>query len=612
MGPNNMTQAEAKAGKSQSGANKVSEEKGKKKSNGHHPRQSKQNQQKQQQQQQKSPNTQDKSKANLAEGSPPSDSPQDGSLDMNGKSTQSNTNNNTAICSNLNEFSERAKELKDDINKALERQANMQIIEQPLKVTQLLDTILELSGSGKLDEANGTSHDTEKDESRSEQSTECDQNDGIKLPKGEHHLVEANRQKESCGLDTITVESNESSQLVHDESRSMSSSDRNNSNCEEISEKNAKNRPKIGNKSSGNISPSSLKINPIKDDILSNEFEPLTAKLDADTKYAALFASLQRHFTSAPDLLEPICKKLIHLSDQNDRLSSECIQYKSENQKLLVIKEKLENLSRELQKANNLIRIESLDLIKAEQGKAKEQTAKIQSTLSGVIKLFDENQQRNMNLRQENVDLQSRLKSLLEHCDNWEKSVEAALKQRDIENRLIKTELAKSNLIKNEEREKFLGEKQELLRVLSMMQEQQHRIEGQEAKLRSDLSSYASKYDECQAVISKGMSKFQTESKRMLKQLEQSRHDYVSLLSKYEVTTKKVGQLLEEKKHWSESMSKANKKIETLEKLCRALKADTVGRNDEISSKPSSDFGGNEQKSVIIDNNDNKGDKLQN
>lgn len=167
-----------------------------------------------------------------------------------------------------------------------------------------------------------------------------------------------------------------------------------------------------------------------------------------------------------------------------------------------------------------------------------------------------------MSLRQENQDLQTKLKSLSQFCDKWEKQVEVALRQKDIENRLIKTELAKANLLKNEEKEKFLSEKHELLQILSMMQEQQHRIEGQEAKLRNDLSNYASKYDECQAVISSGMNRFQSESKIMLQQIEKSKQDYKVLLSKY----------LGEKQHWNKTMNLANKKVEMLEKLCRALK----------------------------------------
>lgn len=138
-------------------------------------------------------------------------------------------------------------------------------------------------------------------------------------------------------------------------------------------------------------------------------------------------------------------------------------------------------------------------------------------------------------------------------------------------NQSIRTQLAKIDLSKDDDRPKFLSEKQELLKLLAMMQEQQKKMEGQEAKLREDLSSYANKYDECKAVISKGMDKFQAESKLMMKQIEKSRSEYRALLSKYEVASKRLTQLLTEKQSWERQLKTANKKVEALEKLCRAL-----------------------------------------
>ena len=316
-----------------------------------------------------------------------------------------------------------------------------------------------------------------------------------------------------------------------------------------------------------------LNTDQVYQNIVNNDFKLLDARLDSDSKLAVLSSSLKKNFDADPTLFKSICKKLIELSEHNNYLSKQCQMFESENHKLVTVKEKLSALCRELQKSNNTVRIESLNLIKEERDRAKEQTSKIQSTLSSVIKLFDENQQRNSSLRTENAELQTKLRSLIEHCDNWEKSIEAVLKQRDLESRLLKTELAKANLSANVEREKFLNEKKELLRVLAMMQEQQRKIEAQEARLKSDLSTYANKYDECQTTISKEMGKLHTESNKMLKQLEKSRKDYLGLLAKYETSNKKIKQLLEEKLRWDKTLKASNKKVETLEKLCRALRA---------------------------------------
>lgn len=335
------------------------------------------------------------------------------------------------------------------------------------------------------------------------------------------------------------------------------------------------------NKQLGSKPPSKFPVNVVNKDTrtldpltASGCFEPLAARLDQKSRFFALKSSLDKHFVKAPELLEPICSKLVVLTRQIDQLNLENERQQQEIIKLRLLKEKLGDLCRELQKSNNQIRIESLSLIKLEQHKAKEQADKIQSTLAGVMNLFDENQQRNLALKQENVDLQTKLKALLEHCENWEQCVNTGIKQRDIENKLLKTELVRLNLVRAEEQERFVKEKQDLLRAIENMRTQQSRVEANEAKLRSDLTSYASKYDECQEIIQNGLGKFQAESKRMLKQIEKSRQDYVALLNKYETSNVKIKQLLEEKQHWITSNAQANKKLETLGRLCRSLKSE--------------------------------------
>lgn len=561
------------------------------------------------------------------------------SLNPTSSSTSRSNDNTVNICSTLEDFSRIAQELKADINRALAKQASHQNTDQPVEVVNLKNDILKLSGlepggasengheevdtspessvqqgsasdcgaeSGQVvvndnpssDKGNESdvaspsclpdpsSRSTSKDLNESSQEkrgpTTTNSGDNAESPCGKSQTDEKETDPASKGYKSDSVLNNALDKLKLSDHKENSQSPGDGGSKSQM----PRDLPQAGSTVPNN---GAEKANDKPIGITPEEFAPLNARLDFQSKLVTLTSSLQSHFLGAPHLLDPICRKLVTMSDSNSHLVLTCENYRDENRKLLLVKQKLENLCRELQKSNNEIRIESLDLIKAEQGKAKEQTTKIQSTLSGVIKLFDENQQRNMSLRQENQDLQTKLKSLLDHCDNWEKSIEAALRQRDIENRLLKTELAKANLLKNEEQEKFLGEKQELLQILSMMQEQQHRIEGQEAKLRSDLSSYASKYDECQAVISKGMNRFQTESKRMLKQIEKSRQDYKVLLTKYENTNKRTTQLLEEKQEWHRSLNVANKKIETLEKLCRALsdRKQEAKNGESIANNPS-------------------------
>lgn len=445
----------------------------------------------------------------------------------------------------LESYAKKTQELKQDIKDALDRQSNINSVDDnPMEISQLRSEILSMSQIGQ--DRSGSVSTGAEDHSNPPADETSQMSDSVQIDAKQREAIDNSV-----------------------EGIALAPSD-------------ARGEPNIIDNSPNDVAISvALNENELDTSAISttetkaaneSEFELLKAKLDQDSKYAALLASLQQQFGELPKALEPICRRLVAMSEENDFLRSDLNSCNIEKNKLISVKQKLENLCRELQKSNNAIRIESFDLIRLEQAKAKEQAAKIQSTLSGVIKLFDDNQQRNMALRQENHELQNRLKALLSHCDNWEKSTETALKQRDIENRLMRTELAKANLLRSEDKEKHLSEKQELLQIMSLMQEQQHRIEGQEAKLRSDLSSYATKYDECRVVISKGMSKFQQESCRMLKEIEKSKQDYKALLVKYEASTKRVSQLLEERRQWDQAAGLANRKVETLEKLCRALR----------------------------------------
>lgn len=520
----------------------------------------------------------------------------------------------------LDKFAKRAEELTKDICDTLERQSTHEIDEQPAQVNQLKDEVIRLSNLASNLAVTEDVRDFQQS-SQTENGSEAQVDDKVgsvgsspekekilttKSGQGElvdearnvqevvatsANLMHKHNSSQENGFNDLNHSTSDTSQQKGDEgvSKLLNSDDKLIKGLESIcAQKNGVGSSQV---KSTNTSPKQQRADQVKTakhtdksiplNISSQEFDPLNTKLDPESKLVALKASLAKDFTGSSDLFDQICRKLVYLSDENTALAINCERYRTDNQKLNLVKGKLENLCRELQKSNNSIRIESLDLIKSEQNKAKEQTVKIQSTLSGVIKLFHENQQRNMILRQENQELQNKLRALLEHCDNWSTGVDAALRKRDIENRLLKTELAKANLLRNEEKEKFLSEKQELLQIWSLMQEQQHKFEGQEAKLRSDLSSYASKYDECKAVISKGMNKFQTESKLMMKQIEKSRSDYRVLLTKYEGCNKRLSKLLIEKQSWDKQMKTANKKVETLEKLCRALRQRTSARSSD-------------------------------
>lgn len=337
-------------------------------------------------------------------------------------------------------------------------------------------------------------------------------------------------------------------------------------------------------------------------------FEPMGAQLDAESKCAALVASLRRQLgdqlnetttscshkedeliansAQVQRLLEPICRQLVQASDSRSLLEAELHREKSRSSKL-------ESLCRELQRTNSSISSKSKDLIREEHGHFKDFAERIDETLKDAVRLFEESEQRNIVLRKENHNLQLQLRSLLDHCNEWQKIAQVQEKEKLLSGQLAKAEMARVHLLHNEHLEKLLCEKRDLLKLVGNMRDQQAHIQAGEAKLRQDLSAYATKYDQCRLVISDGMAKFEAESKKMLAQMEKSKRDYKSLLSKYQTTVKKLSGVMEEKCHLQKMNELHKRKVGTLERLCRAL----------------SENNNNNKQNTNADNNNTNGNK---
>lgn len=76
---------------------------------------------------------------------------------------------------------------------------------------------------------------------------------------------------------------------------------------------------------------------------------------------------------------------------------------------------------RELQKHNNAIKEESALRRREEEEKRKHIAAKFQATLTDISALMADTQETSAKLRQDNAQLASKLRTLVNHYDLWEK-----------------------------------------------------------------------------------------------------------------------------------------------------------------------------------------------
>lgn len=178
-------------------------------------------------------------------------------------------------------------------------------------------------------------------------------------------------------------------------------------------------------------------------------------------------------------------------------------QLQSEHNRTVLVKSRLENLCRELQRQNKAVKEESLSRIKEEEERRREIANKFQSTLNEIMQFVQENQQKNVLLKVENGELASKLKLLMDHYEVWEKNVEKIIQKKELETQLLEAQMAQTQLLFAQEKEQFLNEKQQLFSKIAELQRKGIQMNQKEMQLTQELGLYTSKYQEFQDILTK-------------------------------------------------------------------------------------------------------------
>lgn len=103
-----------------------------------------------------------------------------------------------------------------------------------------------------------------------------------------------------------------------------------------------------------------------------------------------------------------------------------------EYNKTILTKAKLESLCRELQKQNKSIKDESMSKIREEEERRKETQAKFQKSLNEIQSLMNDNNEKNMKLKQDNQEMTDKFKYILEQYELREQQMEKINKQLEL------------------------------------------------------------------------------------------------------------------------------------------------------------------------------------
>ncbi|XP_075227182.1 uncharacterized protein LOC142327761 [Lycorma delicatula] len=289
--------------------------------------------------------------------------------------------------------------------------------------------------------------------------------------------------------------------------------------------------------------------------------------------------------------LAAMCKKYADIFDENRKLQlalkqaekrcstlqREKEQLQTEHSKAILTRSRLENLCRELQRQNKAIKDESLLKIREEEEKRKEVSAKFQATLNEITTLMQQNNDKNMKLRDDNIDMNAKLKNVCEQYELREQQVEKISKQMQLEAQLADAKLAKAQVEMAAEREIMLREKQQILMELSQYQTRCQEFQATEINLRSQISMYDDKYDEFQKALARSnevFGGFKGEMEKMSKKMCKLEKEVSTWKQRWEGSHRALLEMAEEKQKADQELNHANRQVLTLQRLCRTLQGE--------------------------------------
>lgn len=306
--------------------------------------------------------------------------------------------------------------------------------------------------------------------------------------------------------------------------------------------------------------------------------------------------------------LAAMCKKYSDIVDENrklqvtvkqteKRLSSvqrEKEQLQTEHSKAVLTRSRLESLCRELQRQNKAIKDESLLKIREEEEKRKEVSAKFQSTLNEITTLMQQNNEKNSKLREDNLEMTKKFKTVCEQYELREQQVEKITKQMQLEAQLADAKLAKAKMEMAAEKEALLKEKQQLLMDLTEYQARCQELQTTEVNLRSQISLYTDKYDEFQNALSRSnevFGGFKGEMEKMSKKICKLEKETSSWKQRWEKSHQALLEMAADKQQRDSELALATRQLAQMQKLCRTLQAERTSLLAQLRTEGASKDG---------------------
>ncbi|KTG37853.1 hypothetical protein cypCar_00000929 [Cyprinus carpio] len=310
-------------------------------------------------------------------------------------------------------------------------------------------------------------------------------------------------------------------------------------------------------------------------------------------------------------------KQLEQLQQRQGLLVKQRDQLQFEHSRAILARSKLEMLCRELQRHNRTLKEESLQRLREDEMKRKEITAHFQSTLVDIQNQIEQHSNRNNKLCQENSELASKLKTIIEQYERREQTLEKIFKHRDLQQKLSDAKLEEANMLLSQAEEKHNREKEYLLKeaiektkkcyamkeqelqmkkqLLTQAAEwklQAKELKEQHTVMQAQLVLYSQKFDEFQNTLAKSNEiyiTFKQEMDKMTKKMKKLEKESNIWKTRFESCNKALVEMIDERSEKAKEFELFTMKIDRLETLCRSLQDERKSLYSKIKEIRSSE-----------------------
>ncbi|XP_030746272.1 beta-taxilin [Sitophilus oryzae] len=242
--------------------------------------------------------------------------------------------------------------------------------------------------------------------------------------------------------------------------------------------------------------------------------------------------------------------------------------------KLTLAKGQLENLCRELQKQNKLIKEENVARIKEEEDRRREVANTFTERLTALTNLITESKDKSNKFKEENQSMTDKLTELYKQYQQRENHLETVTKQLELQKKLAETQAKKVEIEHEAERQTFLAQRKALEVQLEQYEREIVLLQEKNRSLEAQVDLYKSEYSNFETTMTKSNKVFDTfkqEMSKMSKQLHLLESERNDLQKRWQSSVNSLIVLSEQHMSLANEQTSLEKKLTTLQKLCRQL-----------------------------------------